>query len=120
MILGLVLIGTMITSTVNAEVLSPKKQMANGVSAEDVACKGGYTLMIRMGGNAACVTPSTASKLSTAGWGEIIKEFEMQPEPVEEEVSLDEEVNAGDEESSDDEVESHKIELRESMNMAGG
>ncbi len=106
-------------SIIEAETLSPKKQMANGVSAEDVICKGGYTLMIRMSGDAACVTPSTASTLSAAGWGDIIKEFEEQAEPVEEEVSLDEEVSAGDEETSDDEGDK-KIELRESMTMAGG
>jgi hypothetical protein len=111
--------GTMMTSMVNAETQSPKKQMANGVSAEDVICKGGYTLMIRMSGDAACVTPSTASKLSTAGWGEIIKEFEIQAEPVEEEVSLNEEVSTDDEESSGDEDADKKIELKESMTMAG-
>ena len=122
MILGFVLIGTMMTSVYadHHMVMSPKKQMANGVSAEDVICKGGYTLMIRMSGDAACVTPSTASKLSAAGWGEVIKEFEMQAEPIEEEVSLDEEVGTSDEESSDDEeTKSQKIELRESMTMAG-
>ena len=119
MILGFVLIGTMMISTINADVLAPKKQMANGVSAEDVICKGGYTLMIRMGGDAACVTPSTASKLNSAGWGEIVKEFAMQEEPVEEEVSLDEEISAEDEGTSDDDGDK-KIELRESMTMAGG
>ena len=81
-------------------IMSPKKQMANGVAAEDVICKGGYTLMIRIGGDAACVTPSTASKLNAAGWGEIIREFEIEVEPQDEEVSLDEEVSMTDEESS--------------------
>ena len=119
-ILGFILIGAMINSTyADSQMMSPKKQMANGVLAEDVICKGGYTLMIRISGDAACVTPSTANKLNTAGWGEIIKEFEMQAEPVQEEVSLEEEVSAGDEESPDDEKTSHKIELREEMTMAG-
>ena len=104
MILGFVLIGTMMTSVYadHHMVMSPKKQMANGVSAEDVICKGGYTLMIRMNGDAACVTPSTASKLSTAAWGEIIKEFEIEPEPKDEEVSLKEGVSMEDEEASSD------------------
>jgi len=59
--------------------------------------------MIRMSGDAACVTPSTASKVSSAGWGEIIKEFEMQSEPEEEEVTLNEDISTEDEESSGDE-----------------
>jgi len=78
---------------------SPRQQMNDGTMAEDVTCKGGFTLMIRMSGDAACVTPSTASKLGSAGWGEIIKEFEMQSEPEEEEVSLNEEIGTEDEES---------------------
>ena len=47
---------------------SPRKQMANGVSAEDVICKGGLTLMIRISGDAACVTSSSAEKLQVKGW----------------------------------------------------
>jgi len=82
---------------------SPRQQMNDGAMAEDVICKGGFTLMIRMSGDAACVTPSTASKLSSAGWGEIIKEFEMQSEPEEEEVTLNEDISTEDEESSNDE-----------------
>ncbi len=81
---------------------SPRQQMNDGAVAEDVICKGGFTLMIRMSGDAACVTPSTASKLSSAGWGEIIKEFEILSEP-EEEVTLNEETSMGDEESSEGE-----------------
>jgi len=82
---------------------SPRQQMNDGTMAEDVTCKGGFTLMIRMSGDAACVTPSTASKLSSADWGEIIKEFEMQSEPEEEEVMLNEEIGTEDEESPGDE-----------------
>ncbi len=121
MILGFVLIGTMMGSIyAEHDLMSPKKQMNDGVSAEDVICKGGFTLMIRMSGDAACVTPSTASKLSSAGWGEILKEFEMQAEHEDEEVTLNEEISMEDEESSDDEEENKKVELSESMQMAGG
>ncbi len=98
---------------------SPRQQMNDGVMAEDVICKGGFTLMIRMSGDAACVTPSTASKLSSAGWGEIIKEFEMQAEHEDEQITLNEEISMEDEESSDDEEADHKVELEESMTMAG-
>jgi len=56
---------------------SPKKQMKNGVAAEDVVCKSGFTLMIRISGDAACVTPTTAEKLTNAGWGTIEKEFSL-------------------------------------------
>ncbi len=120
MILGLALIGTMMSSTyAEHDLMSPKKQMNDGVSAEDVICKGGFTLMIRMSGDAACVTPSTASKLSSAGWGEIIKEFEMQAEHEGEQITLNEEVSMEDEESSDAEEDDKKVELKESMSMTG-
>jgi len=120
MILGFVFIVTMMSSTyAEHDLMSPKKQMNDGVSAEDVICKGGFTLMIRMSGDAACVTPSTASKLNSAGWGEIIKEFEMQAEHEDEQITLNEEISMEDEESSDDEEADHKVELEESMTMAG-
>jgi len=96
-------IGLMSAMSFADSLKSPRQQMGDGIIAEDVICKGGFTLMIRMSGDAACVTPSTASKLSSAGWGEIIKEFEMQAEPEEEEVTLSEEVGTEDEESPDGE-----------------
>jgi len=121
MILGFVLIGTMMGSIyAEHDLMSPKKQMNDGTMAEDVICKGGFTLMIRMGGDAACVTPSTATKLSSAGWGEILKEFEMQAEHENEEITLNEEISMEDEESSDEEEDDKKVELKESMTMAGG
>ncbi|MFB5598440.1 MAG: hypothetical protein ACE5RJ_05455 [Nitrosopumilaceae archaeon] len=98
---------------------SPRHQMSDGVSAQDVICKGGYTLMIRISGDAACVTPSTASKLNTAGWGEIIKEFEIEVEPQDEEVSLDEEVSMADEEPSNGEEESEEGQTTE-VNLNDG
>lgn len=54
---------------------SPRKQMENGVSAKEVVCKSGFTLVIRISGDAACVKPSTAEKLADAGWGTIEKQF---------------------------------------------
>lgn len=92
-------------------VKSPRQQMNDGALAQDVICKGGYTLMIRMGGSAACVTPPTASKLNTAGWGEIIKEFEVQQEPQDEEISLNEEISMEDEGSSGEESDGETFEV---------
>jgi len=96
---------------------SPRQQMNDGAMAEDVICKGGFTLMIRMSGDAACVTPSTASKLSSAGWGEIIKEFEMEAEPKEEEVTLNEETSMEDEESSEGEETDEESEEGKTMEV---
>ncbi len=62
---------------------SPRKQMTNGITAEDVVCKSGFTLMIRISGDAACVTPTTAEKLTNAGWGTIEKEFSSDSEIAE-------------------------------------
>jgi hypothetical protein len=57
-----------------ADLLSPHKQMASGIDAENVECKSGFVLMVRStNGYAACVTLSTSEKLSTTGWGTIIK-----------------------------------------------
>jgi len=52
---------------------SPRKQMQNGIAAKDVVCKSGLALMIRSSGDAVCVKPSTAEKLTTAGFGTIEK-----------------------------------------------
>ena len=57
----------------------PRKQTASGVASEDVVCKPGLTLIIKSSnGNPACVRPSTAAKLSSAGWGAIVKEFQVE------------------------------------------
>jgi len=51
----------------NAEIESPKKQMRQGVSAEDVICKTGLELVIRTNGFPACVRPETAEKMQKIG-----------------------------------------------------
>ena len=61
---------------------STKKQMANGVAVKDIVCKSGFTLMIRISGNAACVMPTTAEQLENRGWGVIEKEFRSNSEDV--------------------------------------
>lgn len=72
---------------VNGEgIESPKKQMKNGVSAEDVICKTGLELIIRTNGLAACVKPETAERMQKAGiisevvkFTDLIKEIETVP-----------------------------------------
>ena len=50
------------TIPANAEIESPKKQMKNGIAAEDVVCKAGLNLVIRNNGDALCLKPTTAEK----------------------------------------------------------
>jgi hypothetical protein len=98
LILGLIL--SSFTLNVNADqdiVLSPRKQMIEGVEAKEVKCKSGLILMIRStNGNAACVTSNAAAKLATAGWGVIIESnIEAAPpvEPIKNPESEEEEMN---------------------------
>ncbi len=49
-------------------VMSPRKQMENGVSAEDVICKESLKLMIRPSGKPACVDKNNFLKLESWGW----------------------------------------------------
>lgn len=52
---------------VNGEIESPKKQMNRGISAEDVLCREGLELVIRVNGFAACVRTETAERMQNAG-----------------------------------------------------
>jgi len=53
----------------DGQILAPLKQMQSGVSAESVVCKDGLELIFKASdGSAACVMPSTASKLVERGW----------------------------------------------------
>ncbi len=90
---------------------SPRKQMENGITAEDVVCKSGFTLMIRISGDAACVTPTTAEKLTNAGWGTIEKEFSLDSEIIETELTSEEE--------SENTGKDITVELKESMGLKG-
>lgn len=50
--------------------LSPLKQIQQGVLPEDVLCKEGFELLLKSNsGMPACVTPKTAEKLISRGWG---------------------------------------------------
>jgi len=63
---------------------SPRKQMDRGISAQEVICKTGLELVIRINGFAACVKPTTAEKMQKAGmlfipikFTDLEKEFEL-------------------------------------------
>jgi hypothetical protein len=69
LILSLALVNT-------AEAESPRKQMDRGVSAEDITCKAGLSLVIRNNGSPACVKEDTAERIEKRGLGEIkVREF---------------------------------------------
>ena len=101
---------------------SPKHQMNDGVMPEDVQCNVGLQLMIKYNGDAACVKPSSATRLAAADWGTIEGDVVTELPSHENEMELEEELNMDDNESDneDSETESHKIELRESMDMSSG
>jgi hypothetical protein len=57
------------TTAGDEKILAPLKQMHSGVSAKDVVCKEGLELIFKASdGSAACVMPSTVSKLIERGW----------------------------------------------------
>ncbi|WP_297442914.1 hypothetical protein [Nitrosopumilus sp.] len=71
---------------VNAEVDSPRKQMEKGILPQDVICKTGLELVIRINGNAACVKPETAEKMEKIGvllpaikFTDLVKELKSVP-----------------------------------------
>ena len=52
---------------INADIDSPRKQMVEGVLAQDVMCRGGLELVIRTNGMPACVKPETIDKMFERG-----------------------------------------------------
>ena len=60
--LFLVLSTGLIFSTALGNIDSPRKQMANGISAEDVVCKNELQLMIRSNGDAICAKLSSVER----------------------------------------------------------
>jgi len=103
----------------NHEIMSPKKQMASGVAAEDVTCKTGLVLMIRStSGGAACVKSTTSMKLSDAGWGDIIEttmEEVMEEDGNDKEIILKEELSMGEQEEMEENGNQTIIELEEGI-----
>ena len=52
---------------INAETDSPRKQMKEGISPENILCREGLELVIRINGIPACVKPETANKMHERG-----------------------------------------------------
>ena len=52
---------------INANIDSPRKQMAEGVSVQDVICRDGLEKVIRTNGMPACVKPETVDKMFERG-----------------------------------------------------
>lgn len=50
------------------KVLSPKQQLKQGISPEEIICKEGLELIYKPNNSPACVKPSTAEKLVNRGW----------------------------------------------------
>ena len=67
LILSLGIVGNF--TSVDAE--SPRKQMNRGVSAEDISCRDGLSLVIRNNGSPACVSEDTADRIEKRGLGKI-------------------------------------------------
>jgi DNA-binding beta-propeller fold protein YncE len=82
MILLVASVGITPTLSYSASLDSPRKQMQNGIESEAVICNPGLTLMIQNDGDIACVTSSTAQKLSASNWGIIQKEFPVDSEQI--------------------------------------
>jgi len=51
------------------KLVSPKKQVEQGIEPESVTCKEGLILMIKHNGSPACVRLNTAENLEERGWG---------------------------------------------------
>ena len=63
----------LLSNVAMADVISPKKQTKLGFAVEEILCKDGLFKVIKKStGTAACVKPSTAEKLSEAGWANAV------------------------------------------------
>ena len=80
MVLLVASVGISPTLSYSASLDSPRKQMLNGANSDEVLCNPGLTLMIQNNDKAACVTQSTAQKLSALNWGIIQNEFLVDSE----------------------------------------
>jgi len=59
---------------------TPKTQMDNGVTTDDVLCRYGLDLMLRPSGTVACVQPTSADKLIALGWETLVEGLPSLPE----------------------------------------
>jgi hypothetical protein len=66
-----------LVNSVNAEIESPRKQMKQGIAAEDVTCKASLSLVIRNNGFPVCVKEDTAKRLEKRALGKIEYKVEI-------------------------------------------
>ncbi len=71
-IIALVFVGFSIQESFAEQIPSPRQQLEDGVSPDDIQCKENRVLVIRTNGDPACVTEKTADK---KGWNIIAIEF---------------------------------------------
>ena len=90
--LGLILITGTVPVQSFADVISPKQQMKLGFTLDQIICSEDMVKIVKSSsGEAACVKPSTAEKLSENGWANplSVKTIEeIENEKIEEEESL--------------------------------
>ncbi|MCV0431130.1 hypothetical protein [Nitrosopumilus sp.] len=95
--LFLVLFTGLISSTAFANIDSPRKQMENGIAAEDVVCKKELQLMIRSNGTAICVKLLSVEKWIDSKRAEIVdvslRDVENDKEETLEEVQIDTDIS---------------------------
>ncbi|WP_246281981.1 hypothetical protein [Nitrosopumilus ureiphilus] len=73
--LTVILFSGPLTSQTFADVISPKQQMKLDFTAEQIVCSEGLVKIIKASsGNASCVKPVTAEKLSQMGWAKKLTE----------------------------------------------
>lgn len=54
------------------DIFSPKKQHEKGIPIEEIKCRTGFSLILKINDSPACVSPKTSLKLEQYGWGQII------------------------------------------------
>jgi len=67
-----------LANPINADTESPKKQMKRGITAEDITCKTGLSLVIRNNGFPACIKSITADKLQKIEFIKSEKEIKIR------------------------------------------
>ena len=76
---GIILISSAVTSQSFADVTTPKKQQKYGLSPNEVFCKQGMFKVYKQNtGDAACVKPDSAKKMSEQGWAKKIDIKKLQ------------------------------------------
>ena len=68
---------------------TPNKQMDGGVPNEDVLCRVGFDLVLRLSGNVACVKSTSSEKLTGLGWETLTEDSPTLAELMVEEKTIE-------------------------------